>query len=217
MEDFSIDSECNNNNTQLGQKLSSINYYEPTAVAASMPCNSAMSVESAPVTQQSGFEVMTINPCYVTAISDYHYEAFQMATGYVEHTYYEKGRLAQMRANTKLKRTRKPYQIPYRGAFDDTSRSFNTQSFSTSFCGAKKTHLDRSNSNRVKSLFNDWPSRKKPLQDLHRSKSLDDLRSLAKTTTVNFKPDSPQNKTTKDCEIEECSSVLSKLQVSELT
>lgn len=205
------------NNNQLNWKS-----FDPTPPTQQnslvMPCNSQVTeANSSSCIESSDFQIININPCYVASISSYQYETFKMETATVTSGPCEKGRLAQMKANTKLKRSRKPYQLPNRSA--NSSYSYHSRAASLSMNTANsmtcsntdKNGLNRSQSNRVVHLFDDRPRLPKPNTDVARSRSLEDLRSLAKTTTVCF--DSAAAKQESE-DVEEVSHVLSNLHVT---
>lgn len=168
--------------------------------------------------ESSDFQIININPCYVKSISSYQYETFKMATATVTPRPYEKGRLAQMKANTKMKRSRKPYQLPPRSA--TSNNAYHSRAGSMSMKGDDKpmtcsnygkNGLNRSQSNRVVYLFDDRPTLPKPPCDITRSRSLEDLKLLAKNTTVCFDSDDAKQENE---ELEQVSHGLSNLHVT---
>ena len=173
--------------------------------------------EDTPNNASSDFQIININPCYVKSISNYQYDTFKMATATVTRSC-EKGRLAQMRANTKMKRSRKPYQLPSRSAASNNtyhsraaSMSLNGDSNTLPNTSMGKNGLNRSQSNRVVYLFDDRPSPPKPQSDITRSRSLEDLKLLAKNTTVCFDADDVKHENE---DLEEVSHGLSNLHVT---
>lgn len=186
----------------------------------SMPCDAPVQPEGSKIIESSEFQIISIDPCYVTSISSYKYETFKLSTAHVTRGLCEKGRLAQMKATTKLKRCRKPYQLPNKSALP--SRSYHGRAASLGNCAEPISctteimtglNINRSQSNRVVTVFDDQPPIRKAVPaDLSRSRSLEDLRSLAKTTTVIF--DSPLCK--QDEELDEVSNVLLNMRVSDV-
>lgn len=210
----------NNNYSQLKWKEAESSEARINSVV--MPCNVPLLpisvADDSHCNESSSFQIINIDPCYVTSISSYQYETFKLSTAYVTQGPCEQGRLAQMKANTKLKRTRKPYQfpnrcpplrIPFHG--NHATSLGNREHNSTSLQLRSTGPLNRSRSNRVVSLIDERPTSGKSPSNLCRSRSLEDLRSLAKTTTVMFNPPN----STQDGELDEVSNVLSNLHVSE--
>jgi len=156
----------------------------------------------------TSFEIIDINPCYVTAINSFQYEAVKMTTASLDRSTCEKGKLAQMKANTKQKRCRKPYYIPIRSGLPKQVSMTGDLHRSKS----PDQKLSRSHSNRVISLFEDRPFVRNQTLRLFKSRSLDDLRSLDRQAPSMFKnPSSPA--VDSDAELDAVSSVLSHLHV----
>lgn len=192
-----------------------INGFETKEKSPTMPCNTPMPSTDTPCNGSSDFHIIDINPSYVTSISTYKYETFKLTAAHVTRNPCESGRLAQMKVNTKLKRCRKPYQLPNRSATcslmcpGNARKKPPNQDFkiASSHC---QSDIDQSSSNRVASLL-DLPTSRTYTNDLLRSRSLEDLRSLAKTTTVLFRSEDCKP----DAELEKMSNILSNLCVTE--
>ncbi|XP_067951358.1 uncharacterized protein [Watersipora subatra] len=204
------------NNNIESSKWKDFDLFGKTISGVVMPCNSMNTPETQDPNQSEDCKIVNISPCYVTAISSYKYETFKLSTAHVTRGVSDQCRLAQMKANSKLKRSRKPYQLSNRCLSSPKTYHKRTCSSASGECESsnelRTQVMTRSKSNRVVSLFDDWPSPQPKLcSDIHRSRSLEDLRSLAKTTTVMF--NSFHNHC--DKELDDVSDVLSKLQFNE--
>lgn len=215
-EEISMSVEPNNNISPTKWKHADLcrDYTENIA----MPCQSLDQPEDKGCSQSSDFQIINIDPCYVTAISSFKYETFKLSTAHVTRTSCENGRLAQMKANTKLKRVRKPYQLPNRGSaspkiFHGRTASVGNSYEQTADCELRSKGLTRHQPSRVVSLFDDRPLglQKSCNSSLLRSRSLEDLRSLAKTTTVMFH----SMRCEQDKDLDDVSNVMAKLHVAE--
>ena len=211
-EETSMAIEFNNNIDPLKSK--NIDLCQRNTGALGMHCNSL--AEPTSCSEFADFQIINIDPCYVTAISNYKYETVKLSAAHVTRGACEYGRLAQMKANTKLKRTRKPYHIPNRCSLSPNIHHSRASSISNGDHEAVNIELrnpvfNRSQSNRVVSLFDDRPQPSQKTCNLFRSRSLEDLRSLAKTTTVMFNSLQCQQ----DKQLDEVSDVMSKLHVTD--
>lgn len=216
-EDISLHIELNNNNLSTKWRNGDSCNIVDTCGSSVMPCNPSDKGISTGHQSSSNFQIINIDPCYVTAISSYKYETFKLSTAQLTRRALEHGPIAQLKAKTKLKRSRKPYDIPNRCSLSPKLHQCSTSSSNdheANVCKLRGEVLNRSQSIRVMSMLDDEPSaRRTPSPNLSRSRSLGDLRSLAKTTTVMFSSLQVQSDHSK--ELDEVSDVMSKLQVDE--
>lgn len=157
----------------------------------------------------------------------------------------DKSKLAQMKANTKMKRIRKPYQLSHPRTSLKSHHSIDSSSLGSSACFASESnrmglrctavrytlpesHRTSPAATAPATLFyDDWSFQQKASsssKNLSRTRSCEDLKRLAQTTTVSFSFDKPKDVSTTaldDCTaltetnaaVDDISSFLSHLQV----
>lgn len=228
-----------NNNTDIITKsrcITLLNSLNPVMA----PTSPVVSEESklAPYTHSSSSDTAANS----SSIQYGHYSPPANTMSTHHHVFRDNSRLAQRKANTKIKRTRKPYQVTqqqrdnfkrHRCNFNNSplSRSrpgyYSTKSadqISGASCGTlPPSDCNYSNNTAPASLFyDDWSFQIRSAEanrNLSRTRSCEDLRQLAKTTTVSFdrQKQSLENESTQSnaAAVEDVSSVFSGLRVED--
>lgn len=162
------------------------------------------------------YEVFDVNPRCISEVSSLEYSTFQMTSGLLEQKPLQKSLLSQLRAKTKLKRSRKPYQPPERvppTSLSTTQLILLEKNICSNPPAQKNSFLSqRRHSGTNVSSFNDWPAPQASLKTIARSKSLDDIRSPVITPPVmhpSLRPSKPD--ISLNFELNHMSAILSRL------
>lgn len=163
--------------------------------------------------KRSDSAVFDVNQFHISAASNSTHRTFQKAGDLLDHKPLEKSLLSQLKTKTKLKRSRKPYQVPERMT---SSSITHIMTFRTPHCSSSSLKRSLSLTQRRHSGTNlvssDWLPTLMPINRTPRSKSLDDIPSLTSSHVLYSitNANSPQN----NSELNDMSNCFSKLDLA---